>query len=71
MKVAGVTLDERFMMHRLRATSLGGIAGGAAAALLFAYRYFVGNEWRWDLLGVALTVVAVKYAALLYYRLND
>jgi hypothetical protein len=64
-------VDERFLMHRLRATSLGGIAGGTAAMLTFAWGYFVHHLWRWDMLAIALTIIAVKYTALIYFRLTD
>jgi len=64
-------VDERFLTHRLRATSLAGIAGGVAAVLQFAWGWYVHHVWRWDMLAVALTIIAVKYAALIYYRLTD
>lgn len=67
----GLRVDERFLNHRLRSTSLGGVIGGALAICLFAYRYYVDHVWSWDLLAVGLTVVGVKLAALLWYRLTD
>ena len=59
--------DERFLSHRLRSTSTGGIAGGALATLLFAWHYYVDRVWRWDLLAVAVTVVVVKWAVMAWY----
>jgi hypothetical protein len=67
----GAEIDERFLTHRLRSTSIAGVAGGAVAILLFAYRYFIDHVWSSDLLAVALTVVAVKWAVLACYRLTD
>ena len=69
--ILGRTVDERFLMHRLKSTSLAGVVGGVAAVGLFAWRYYVDHVWSWDLFAVALTIVAVKLAALLWYRLTD
>ena len=64
-------VDERFLMHRLRATSFAGMAGGVTASLLFAYYYFLEQSPRWDLLAVALVIAAVKLGALAFYRMTD
>ena len=69
--ILGRTVDERFLMHRLKSTSLAGVVGGVAAVGLFAWRYYVDHVWSWDLFAVALTIVAVKLAALVWYRLTD
>jgi hypothetical protein len=68
---AGRTIDERFLNHRLRSTSLAGVIGGVAAICLFAYRYYVNHLWSWDLFAVAVTIVAVKLAAMTWYHLRD
>jgi hypothetical protein len=67
----GRFIDERFLMHRLRSTSLAGIIGGCTAVLLFEYRQLHDGTWSWDLLAVALTMAVVKLAAMLWYRLHD
>ena len=64
-------IDERFLMHRLRSTSLGGIVGGTVAMLLFAFQYYRNHVWRWDLLAVGITMVVVKWTLLLWYRHKD
>jgi hypothetical protein len=69
--IAGRTIDERFLNHRLRSTSLAGVIGGVAAIGLFAYRYYVNHLWSWDLFAVAITIVAVKLAAMTWYHLRD
>lgn len=69
--ILGIELDERFLMHRLRSTSLAGIAGGVAAVGLFEWRLLVDDVWSWDLLAVAITIVVVKIAVLVFYRLTD
>lgn len=64
-------IDERFLMHRLKSTSLAGIVGGLFASGLFVYQYFAHDIARWDLLAVAVTIALVKLAALGYYRFVD
>jgi hypothetical protein len=64
-------VDERFLKHRLRATSNAGIASAVLALLLFLYRYYRAHELRTDLLAVGLLFVVVKYALLFWYRRTD
>lgn len=71
MKLFEWVMDERFLMHRLRSTSLAGVAGGVAAMLLFAWRFYVGHVWSWDLLAVGFTIVIVKWVVMLYFRLTN
>ena len=67
----GRSIDERFLSHRLRSTSLGGIAGCLVAVALFEYRYFAKHLWSWDLLAVAVTMVVVKMAVMAWYWITD
>jgi hypothetical protein len=69
--IFGRVFDERFLNHRLRSTSLGGITGGVVALLLFAYHYYVDHIWSWDLLAVGLTIVVVKWIVLTWYLITD
>jgi hypothetical protein len=69
--ILGQFVDERFLEHRRRSSSLAGIAGGLVAIVLFEYRLFFDNIWSWDLLAVALTIVVVKMSMFLWYRFND
>lgn len=69
--ILGKVMDERFLNHRLRSTSLGGIVGGTLALLLFAYHYYVDHYWNWELLAIGLTIVVVKWAVLIWYRITD
>ena len=64
-------VDERFLEHRRRSTSIAGVSGGVVAIGLFAYRYYFGHVWSWDLLAVALTVVVIKIALMTWYSLTD
>lgn len=63
--------DERFLDHRRRSTSFGGIIGGVVAIVLFEYRYFVNHIWSWDLLAVVVTIVGVKLAMMAWYLFTD
>ena len=69
--IVGKAIDERFLNHRLRSTSLAGVIGGVVATLLFAYRYYINHVFSWDLFAVALTIVGVKMAVLIWYRIMD
>ena len=67
----GRAVDERFLLHRLRSTSAGGIAGGAVAGGLFLWRLYVDHVRSWDLLAVLVAIVVVKLATLAWYRVTD
>jgi hypothetical protein len=69
--VLGVTVDERFLEHRRRSTSAGGIAAVVVAIGLFEYHLFRQHELRWELLAVGATAVVVKLAVLAWYRFNN
>lgn len=69
--IVGGVIDERFLNHRLKSTSLAGIICAVFAICLFAYRFYVDHFWSWDLLAVGLTFVAVKLAVLAYYLITD
>jgi hypothetical protein len=71
MKFLGKLVDERFLAHRRRSTSVAGVTGGVLAILLFAYRYYFDHFWSWDLLAVGLAVVVVKVALMTWYFLTD
>lgn len=63
-------VDERFLMHRLRASSAAGIITAVATILLCGYRFFHDHVIDWELLAMALTFIVVKYAAFAWYRVN-
>jgi hypothetical protein len=64
-------VDERFLEHRLRSTSLAGIIGGILAILLWGYRFYFGHVLDWYLFAVAMTFITVKMAMMVWYRLTD
>ncbi len=65
------TIDERFLMHRLRSTSIGGLAGVLVAAVLFFYQLYGAHAIRWDLFAIVATAAVVKVLVLIWYRTND
>ena len=71
MKVPVIgTIDERFLTHRLRSTSNGGLAAILVAGGLFFYN-LSHHEIRWDLFAVIATAAIVKISFMIYYRLTD
>ncbi len=70
-RIFGKMIDERFLNHRLKSSSVGGIAGAVVAVGLFEYRYFVNHFWSWDLFAVAVTIVGVKLAVMAWYLITD
>jgi hypothetical protein len=69
--VVGTLIDERFLNHRLKSTSLAGIIGGITAICLFTYRFYVNHVWSWDLFVVVMTIVGVKLTVMIWYRITD
>ena len=67
LPIIGRLLDERFFEYRRRSTSIAGIIAAELALLLFAYRYFVENVARWDLLAIGVAFVVVKLALMAWY----
>jgi hypothetical protein len=49
-------IDERFLDHRLRSTSLAGIIGGVVGIALFLYHYYANHVWSLDLFTVVMTI---------------
>ncbi len=64
------TIDERFFMHRLRSTSIGGLAAVLVAAGFFFY-HLTQHHIRWDMFFIVATAAVVKVAVLIWYRVTD
>jgi hypothetical protein len=65
------TLDERFFLHRLRSTSIGGLTAILLAAALFFYHLFTDHAIQWELFAIIATAAVVKLSLLTWYRFND
>ena len=64
------TIDERFLTHRLRSTSIGGLAAVLLAGALFFYNLTL-HVLRWDLFAIVATAAVVKMAVMVWYRMRD
>jgi hypothetical protein len=64
-------IDERYLAHRERATSIGGTAAAVLAICLFAWRFYFDHIWSWDLLAVGLTAAVVKIAVMVWSGLRN
>jgi hypothetical protein len=70
-RVLAVRVDERFLDHRRRSTSLGGIAAAVLAIALFEYHLIRQHVFRWELFAIGLTMVVVKLSAMAWYHFTD
>lgn len=66
----GKFVDERFLEHRRRSTSVAGIVSTLVAVGLFEYRFFHDHILSWDLMAVAFSMVLVKMGLMVWYRVN-
>jgi len=71
MSIITRLIDERFLAHRQRATSIGGMAAVALSMGLFAWHLYIDNIVSWDLLAVGLTAVVVKLTVMIWSGLTD
>jgi hypothetical protein len=62
--------DERFLLHRLKSSRFGLIAGLLAILALFFYHAMAGNEPPWDLVAVAAAMAVGKLAAMAYFKVT-
>ena len=69
--ILGQFVDERFLEHRRRSTSVAGMAGALVALVIFEYRIFAKHLVSWDLLAILATMVAVKMALMIWYKIRD
>lgn len=67
----GRFVDERFLEHRRRSSSVAGFATLLLAAVLFDYRLLRYHVWNWDLLVVIGFFAVLKTALCVWYRFND
>jgi hypothetical protein len=71
MNILGVSIDERFLTHRLKSTSTAGISGALVGGALFLHHYYIRHVFSWDLFAVIATIAVVKISLMIWYRLND
>jgi hypothetical protein len=64
-------LDERFVLHRYKSTSIAGSAVAVAMGGLALYDYVGAGRFRWDLFGLLCLMVVVKLGCMAWFRLRD
>jgi len=64
------TIDERFLTHRLRSTSIGGLSAVLLTGIFFFYN-LSHHVIRWDLFAIVATAGVVKVGVMIWYRLRD
>jgi hypothetical protein len=68
--ILGKFVDERFLDHRRRSSSVAGIATALLAIVFFDYRLIHDHFWSWDLMAIAIAFVIIKMSMFTWYRLN-
>lgn len=61
-------VDERFVMHRYKATRLSVLVGVVLMLASITYGYIKTGEMRWDLFVIMSAMAAVKVGAMIYFR---
>ena len=62
--------DERFLLHRLKSSRFGLVAGLLTILALFFYHAMAGHEPPWDLAAVAAAMAVGKLAAMAYFKVT-
>lgn len=71
LRILGIDIDERFLEHRRRSTSLAAMAAAVVSGGLFEYELIRNHRIAWELMSVLLAMVVVKFAAMAWYRFTD
>ena len=61
-------MDERFIMHRYKATRLAIFVGVVIMGALFFREYIINRTIRYDLFVTMLAMAVAKVGAMIYYR---
>jgi len=64
-------VDERFLDHRRRSSSIAGFAVLALATVIFEYRLLAHHVYSWDMLAIILTFALVKISLCIWYRFTS
>ncbi len=63
--------DERFLVHRLKATRFAAVVTVLSMAAYLTWEFFTKDLLRGDLLVFLAILGAAKVAAMAYYRMTD
>jgi hypothetical protein len=61
-------IDERFLMHRFKATRLAVVVGVVLMFAFFTYNLVTTKVIRWDLFAIMLAMALTKAGAMIYFR---
>jgi hypothetical protein len=61
-------LDERYILHRFKATRLSAVVGSVMLGVFFIYEFVANRIYRWDLLSVMVVMAVTKVVALSILR---
>lgn len=64
-------VDERFLEHRRRSSSVAAIVGVCVAAGICEYKLIWQHVISWDLFAVVFVMAATKMGMFAWYRVND
>ena len=67
----GRFVDERFLEHRRRSSTVAAMAGVCVAGGLFEYRLLAQHVLAWDLFAVVAVMAVVKMGTFAWYRVKD
>ena len=71
MNIQRGAVDERFLLHRLKATSIASMAGVTVAMGLFAYHYWKDHVWNWELFSIGAVMALIKQGLMAWYRYRN
>lgn len=63
--------DERFVIHRLKATRFAAVVTALAMAVYLVYESYFKGVLRTDILILLVILAAAKVAAMTYYRVTE
>jgi hypothetical protein len=64
-------IDERYVLHRYKATSHAAVVGSVLLGGFFLYDFLARDALRWDLAVVLAAMAITKLGVLAYYRRFD
>lgn len=70
-RILGVSVDERFLEHRRRSTSLAAMAAAVVSLGLFEYELIRHHRFAWELFSVLLVMCVVKIVGMAWYHFTD
>lgn len=63
--------DERFILHRLKATRFATVVTAVAMGAYINYEMFVNDTIHWDILYFLVIMAVAKILAAVYYRFTN